>query len=190
MHIFNRLTYLHTSHYYSAPIIEALHVFGQTNPRLFWQYLLAVHSTETTFYNRPAASLTLSSLRDKLVEIAVEQVLDKDEAGGKGPKSKIFGELRDALEVKAGDNGGNEGTEGLKYSRQLISQLSFILMKLIRSSVKLGRQNGIQVTVCLFMRLSLVKADIRSSTAHGALEWPQRRVCQLFLWEGGMGKVL
>lgn len=153
MHIFNRLTYLHTSHYYSAPIIEALYVFGQTNPRLFWQYLLAVHSTETTFYNRPAASLTLSSLRDKLVEIAVEQVLDKDEAGGKGPKSKIFGELRDALEVKASDNGGNEGTEGLKYSRQLISQLSFILMKLIRSSVKLGRQNGIQVTVCLFMRL-------------------------------------
>lgn len=95
-------------------------MFGQTNPRLFWQYLLAVHSTGTTFYNRPAASLTLSSLRDKLVEIAV-QVLDKNEAGGKGPKSKIFGELRDALEVKASDNGGNEGTEGLKYSRQLIS---------------------------------------------------------------------
>lgn len=48
-------------------------------------------------------------------------MLDKNEAGGKGPKSKIFGELRDALEVKASDNGGNEGTEGLKYSRQLIS---------------------------------------------------------------------
>lgn len=119
-HVCNRLTYVHISHYYSAPIIEALYVFGQTNPRLFWQYLLAVHSTGTTFYNRPAASFTLSSLRDKLVEIAV-QVLDKNEAGGKGPKSKIFGELRDALEVKASDNGGNEGTEGLKYSRQLIS---------------------------------------------------------------------
>lgn len=126
-----RLTYLYISHYYSAPIIEALYVFGQTNPRLFWQYLLAVHSTGTTFYNRPAASLTLSSLRDKLVEIAVEQVLDKDEASGKGPKSKIFGELRDGLEVKASDNGGNEGTEGLKYSRQLLSQLPHILMKLM-----------------------------------------------------------
>ncbi|WVQ91738.1 hypothetical protein IAS59_005541 [Cryptococcus gattii] len=137
-------------HYYSAPIIEALYVFGQTNPRLFWQYLLAVHSTGTTFYNRPAASLTLSSLRDKLVEIAVEQVLDKDEASGKGPKSKIFGELRDGLEVKASDNGGNEGTEGLKYS------------------LKLGRQNGIQVTpTALWNGLK----DESVSSSYGKEEW-------------------
>lgn len=46
------------------------------------------------------------------------------------------------------------------------------------------------MTVCLLVRFPLVKADLRSFIAHGALEWSQRRVRQLLLWKGGMGKIL
>lgn len=42
----DRLTYPYISHYYSAPIIEALYVFGQINPRLFWKYLPESQSTQ------------------------------------------------------------------------------------------------------------------------------------------------
>lgn len=45
------------------------------------------------------------------------------------------------------------------------------------------------MTVRLLVRFPLVKADLRSFIAHGALERSQRRVCQLLLWKGGMGKI-
>ena len=57
-------------------------------------------------------------MRDKLVTIATDYL----EAKGKidGPKSKVFGELRDALENKKGadgsTNGGNAAEWALKYT--------------------------------------------------------------------------
>ncbi|TYJ54422.1 hypothetical protein B9479_004932 [Cryptococcus floricola] len=116
-------------HYYSALVIEAIIVVANKYPHLFWPYLLAVFDQQKEFFNRPASGTTPAHARDQLVGFAVEEVIPaNDPDAAKGPKSKLFGELRDALEIKESENGGTEGTEGLKYVN------------------KLGRQNGINVT--------------------------------------------
>jgi len=142
-------------HYMSVFQCEALLAFGVKHPDLFWNYLTAVFDHQTEFFNHPAAHLTPSHVRDRLVEIAMVVLEDSDRLGS-GPKSKAFGELRDMVEVKKGAdgsmNGGNDATWAFKYL------------------VKMGRQIGITVTpTVLFDGL---KEDSVSSS-WGKAEWEQ-----------------
>ncbi|OCF38885.1 hypothetical protein I317_07334 [Kwoniella heveanensis CBS 569] len=135
-------------HYYAVFHTEALIVFGQLYPDLFWDYLTVIFDTQAEYFNQPSASLTPSEARDKLVHLAVDLLEKKGKSNG--PKSKVFGELRDKLEVKSSPNGGNEATDGFKYG------------------LKVGRQNGIQVTpTAVFNGL---KEDAVSSS-WGKEEW-------------------
>lgn len=127
------------SHYYSFIVIEALYLFGSKHPESFWPYLLAVSSNRTTswtvlvigtdalqqvydnqkdFFNVPAQALSMGQARDRLTEIALS-VLEEKGALPAGPKSKVFGELRDAMEVRqtadGGINGGNASLDDIKF---------------------------------------------------------------------------
>jgi hypothetical protein len=92
-------------------------------------------------------------------------VLEKEGKLPKGPKSQVFGELRDKLEVKRGSdgtsNGGNAATLGMKH----LSRFSFFMAispdQLISDIVKIGRQNGVHVTVSIPYE-GLYEADLSS----------------------------
>jgi hypothetical protein len=80
-----------------------------------------VFEHQREYFNVPAQSLNPGQIRDKLVNLGTDLL----EAKGKvnGPKSKVFGDLRDALEVKekheGGEvkiNGGNAAEAGLKHT--------------------------------------------------------------------------
>ena len=62
--------------------------------------------------------MTPSETRDKLTDLALS-VLDSSGKLPSGPRSRTYGELRDALEVKRGANGsmngGNAATAGMKH---------------------------------------------------------------------------
>nr|XP_018265835.1 uncharacterized protein I303_02209 [Kwoniella dejecticola CBS 10117]OBR87993.1 hypothetical protein I303_02209 [Kwoniella dejecticola CBS 10117] len=100
-------------HYFAPFHTEALIVFGKTYPDLFWEYLTAIFDTQTEYFNQPSTQLTPSQTRDKLVNLATD-LLEKNNKFT-GPKSKVFGELRDKLENKGSPNGGTEATDDLKY---------------------------------------------------------------------------
>ena len=72
--------------------------------------------------NVPSQTMTPSQARDKLTELALS-VLEANGQLPEGPRSKVYGEFRDSLEVKKGKdgsvNGGNEATAGLKYNSEL-----------------------------------------------------------------------
>jgi hypothetical protein len=126
------------SHYYSFIVIEALYLFGSKHPESFWPYLLAVSVSRTSwagfvtvtdalqqvydnqkeFFNVPAQALSMGQARDRLTEIALS-VLEEKGALPAGPKSKVFGELRDAMEVRqtadGGINGGNASLDDIKF---------------------------------------------------------------------------
>lgn len=80
-----------------------------------------VFEHQREYFNIPAQSLNPGQIRDKLVNLATDLLESKGLVNG--PKSKVFGELRDALEVKekheGGEvktNGGNAGEAGLKHT--------------------------------------------------------------------------
>ncbi|WRT65112.1 uncharacterized protein IL334_002054 [Kwoniella shivajii] len=135
-------------HYYSTFHTEALIVFGKLYPDLFWDYLLAIYDTQEQYFNQPSASMTPSETRDKLVLLATDLVEKKGKIAG--PKSKLFGEIRDRLEVKSTPNGGNEATDDLKYL------------------IKVGRQNSIHVTPTVLLD-GLIDNSVSSSW--GKEEW-------------------
>ncbi|WVQ83805.1 hypothetical protein IAT38_005949 [Cryptococcus sp. DSM 104549] len=147
LHLIPRL-YMQPFHYYGAFAIEALLVFGARYPSHFWAYLVEVFEHQSEYFNQPASEMTPSQARDKLVHLAVDVLESKGAV--EGPKSKVFGELRDALDNKGSPNGGNEATDGVKHT------------------LKIGRQNGVHVTpTVLFDGL---KEDSVSSS-WGKEEW-------------------
>jgi hypothetical protein len=112
---------------------EALLVFGTHHPDLFWQYLLAVslparrgscqvYDTQREFFNVPSQEMTISQARDSLTDLALG-VLDKSGKLGSGPRSQAYGEFRDRLEVKVGQdgaiNGGNEALNLMKHASKV-----------------------------------------------------------------------
>ncbi|WVW78826.1 hypothetical protein I302_100788 [Kwoniella bestiolae CBS 10118] len=135
-------------HYFAVFHTEALIVFGKLYPDLFWDYLSAIFETQSEYFNQPSSSLTPSETRDKLIHLATDLIEKKH--GNAGPKSKVFGELRDKLEVKSSPNGGNEATDDFKYL------------------LKVGRQNGIHITPTAL--LDGLKDDSVSSS-WGKEEW-------------------
>jgi hypothetical protein len=66
----------------------------------------------------PSQTFTISEARNKLTELALD-VLESTGALDAGPRSQAFGELRAAMEVRVGKdggiNGGNEGSDWVKY---------------------------------------------------------------------------
>ena len=90
--------------------------------------------------------MTGNQVRDKLTDIALK-VLEDNKRLGSGPKSKAFGEFRSRLSPDPKGNGGTEGTEGFKHNSELAQLESRPLADCI---VKIGRQNGVHVTVSLF----------------------------------------
>jgi len=76
---------------------------------------MKVFETQQEYFNQPSTQMTISQARDKLVDLALS-VLEKNGGLPSGPKSKVFGELRDKLENKGSPNGGNEGTAALKHN--------------------------------------------------------------------------
>jgi len=129
-----------------------------------------VFDHQKEYFNVPVQTLTPSQIRDSLVNLATDLL----EAKGKvsGPKSKVFGELRDALEAKErtenGEkkiHGGNAAEVAMKYTRKAGPRW---LRRTADLAVKLGRQNGIHVTpTVLFDGL---KEDLVSSS-WGKEEW-------------------
>jgi hypothetical protein len=75
--------------------------------------------TQTEFFNQKAADLTPNQVRDSLVKYALE-VIEAGGKGAKGPQSKVYGSLREALDVKESPNGGNEATAGMKHTSECI----------------------------------------------------------------------
>ncbi|KAK8846673.1 hypothetical protein IAR55_005760 [Kwoniella newhampshirensis] len=140
--------YAQPFHYFGPFHIEALLVFGEQYPELFWDYLVAIFDHQEEYFTQASSSLTPSQARDKLVHLAVSILEAKGKASG--PQSKLFGELRDKLENKGSPNGGNEATDGLKHS------------------LKIGRQNGIHVTPTVLF--DGIKEDSVSSS-WGREEW-------------------
>ncbi|ORY24885.1 hypothetical protein BCR39DRAFT_545711 [Naematelia encephala] len=148
-------------HYMSAIVVEAMIVFGQLYPNLFWPYTTAIFDNQRTFFNVPANTLTPNTVRDQLSEIAVD-VLEKNGKLGQGPKSQVFGQFRDKIDVKASSdghiNGGNDGTVDMKYL------------------IKLGRQNAVHVTPTAFF--DGLKDDSVSSS-WGKEEWDKYLTAKL-----------
>ena len=87
--------------------------------------------------------MTGNQVRDKLTDIALK-VLEDNKRLGSGPKSKAFGEFRSRLSPDPKGNGGNEGTEGFKHNSELDTPREDHQLIVI---VKIGRQNGVHVTV-------------------------------------------
>ncbi|WWC87162.1 uncharacterized protein L201_002048 [Kwoniella dendrophila CBS 6074] len=135
-------------HYFAVFHTEALIVFGKLYPTLFWDYLGAIFKTQSEYFNQAASKLTPSETRDKLIHLAVD-LLEKNNKID-GPKSKVYGELRDKLDVKSSPNGGNEATDDFKYL------------------LKVGRQNSVQVTPTAI--LNGLK-DESVSSSWGKEEW-------------------
>ncbi|WVQ68891.1 uncharacterized protein L199_007100 [Kwoniella botswanensis] len=135
-------------HYYGPFHVEALIVFGRLYPDLFWDYLTAIFETQTEYFNQPSTTFTPSEARDKLTHLATDLLEKKHKVDG--PKSKLFGEIREKLENKGSPNGGTEATDDIKYL------------------VKVGRQNGIHVTPTAL--LDGLKDDSVSSS-WGKEEW-------------------
>lgn len=79
------------------------------------------------FYNVPVQSFTADEIRDKLVNIATDVLESHNQING--PKSKIYGELRDDLQNKQGKdgsiNGGNAAEAALKYNSESSSTTGF-----------------------------------------------------------------
>ncbi|WWC67590.1 uncharacterized protein I206_101500 [Kwoniella pini CBS 10737] len=135
-------------HYFAVFHTEALIIFGKLYHDLFWEYLTAIFDSQNEYFNQSSSQLTPSQTRDKLVELATDLLEQNKKING--PKSKVFGEIRDKLEVKSSPNGGNEATDDFKYL------------------LKVGRQNGIQVTPSAI--LNGLKDDSVSSS-WGKEEW-------------------
>ena len=76
------------------------------------------------YFNFPSQTLTLNQAKDSLITLAMD-VLEKSNKLGSGPKSKVFGELRDKIDNKKGSdgstNGGNDATWDVKYTSQSLS---------------------------------------------------------------------
>ena len=125
---------------------------------------MQIFSVQERYYNVPSASLTPDQIRDQLAELALD-VLEKEGKLGQGPKSAAYGEFRDAIAVREKEGGKNKGT-GLFDAQKHISQYTSIQKSLLGhrtscygscgsavgptradSTVKIGRQNSIHVTV-------------------------------------------
>ncbi|RSH90166.1 hypothetical protein EHS25_001500 [Saitozyma podzolica] len=145
--------YPQSFHYLSMIHAEAVYIFSSRYPDLSWEYITSLFDTQRDFFNVPAQTLTISEARNKLTELALD-VLESNGALDAGPRSQAFGELRAAMEVRVGKdggiNGGNEGSDWVKYM------------------IKRGRQNGIHVTpTALFDGLK----DDSVSSSWGKDEW-------------------
>ncbi|WVR04295.1 hypothetical protein IAU60_001295 [Kwoniella sp. DSM 27419] len=130
-------------HYFAMFPTEALVVFGQLHPDLFWDYLLAVYSVREEYLNKPAVDMTPSTARDKLVHLALDLLEKKGKTSG--PLSKAFGEFRGRLDQ-------DDVSAAIKYN------------------IKVGRQNGVHVTPTVL--LNGLKEDSVSSS-WGKSEWEQ-----------------
>ena len=106
---------LTTSHSFSAFHIEAALIVGAKYPELFWPYLIAQFDTQEQFWNQPVMDMTPSQCRDRLTDLAMG-LLEKEGILGSGPKSQVYGQLREAMQNKGTPNGGNDATDALKYN--------------------------------------------------------------------------
>ncbi|WOO77885.1 uncharacterized protein LOC62_01G001440 [Vanrija pseudolonga] len=138
-------------HYLSAYPSEALLVFGQEHPDLFWDYLLATYDIQENFFNRLVLDKTPREVTAAYVDVAV-QVIQK--AGKLGAESVEVAKeaLTSKLAVHEKNNGGSSAFLDFKF--------------LIRE----GRQNGIHVTPTALLN---GLEDPAVSSGWGKAEWEQ-----------------
>ncbi|ORX33510.1 hypothetical protein BD324DRAFT_639621 [Kockovaella imperatae] len=138
-------------HYTAQFQCEALVWIGTKYPELYWDYFLQIYEHIEEFGNVPAQNMTPLQTREKLFSIA--QTLLEKNGKLKGPASQVhasFMDSADAVKRKAGD----------EYAKAVEAML--------KSGVKLGRQNGIHVTPTVLF--DGIRDDFVSSS-WGKEEW-------------------
>ncbi|BEI96278.1 hypothetical protein CcaverHIS631_0112270 [Cutaneotrichosporon cavernicola] len=119
--------YAQPFHYFSAFPCEAILVFCNEHPDLFWEYFMASFAIQDNWFNKMVKDKTPLQCQQAYVDVALD-VLEKHGRLPAGPRSKAAGAMMDKLQVQDKMNGGSTMFTEIKY--------------LTRE----GRQNGIHFT--------------------------------------------